>query len=182
MSTEQKLLDGVKGLNAGRREHLEIDLKTRLRVARENYTNYEVVNVPVFWKDLAWLLKLAQMEEDGEFEEFGGLTFAQYQIGAKSTAIYPGNGTITGLSYAALGLGEAGEVQGKVKKVIRDNEGILTDDKRFEISKELGDILWYVAAVADEIGVPLEEIAEANYKKLTSRKERGVLGGSGDNR
>jgi len=182
MNTEQELLDGVKGLNAGRREHLEIDLKNRLKVARENFTNPEIVNVPVFWKDLAWLLKLAQMEEDGHFEEFGGLTFEQYQIGAKSTAIYPGNGTIIGLSYAALGLGETGEVQGKVKKVIRDDDGVLSIEKRDQIAKELGDVLWYLAAVADEIGVPLETIANANYKKLTSRKERGVLKGSGDER
>ena len=83
--------------------------------------------------------------------------------------------------YPTLGLaGEAGEVAEKVKKIIRDNKNIV--DEREDIAKELGDVLWYVAAVARDIGFKLEAIAEMNIEKLESRKERGVIQGNGDNR
>lgn len=87
-----------------------------------------------------------------------------------------------GLLYAALGLGEVGELQGKIKKIIRDGSGILSTELREAIAAELGDVLWYVADVARELGYPLSTIAEGNLGKLTSRAERGTLGGSGDNR
>jgi NTP pyrophosphatase (non-canonical NTP hydrolase) len=112
------------------------------------------------------------------------LSFTDYQLQTAETAIYPGAGTgnISALVYVALGLGESGEVQGKVKKILRDNAGVITDEARTEIAKELGDILWYVARAADEIGYSLEVVAQGNLDKLNSRKERGVLTGSGDNR
>lgn len=110
------------------------------------------------------------------------LTFSEYQDQAGKTAIYPGKGTIIGLSYVALGLGEVGELQGKVKKIIRDDNGLITEDKRAAIAAELGDLLWYVAATASELGYDLTEIAQANLHKLASRMERGVIGGSGDER
>lgn len=104
-----------------------------------------------------------------------------YQEECKKTAVYPAQGM--NYSYPALGLvGEAGEVAEKVKKIIRDQEGVLTEENKIEIGKELGDVLWYIAIMADEMGLTLEEVAETNLKKLWSRKERGVLGGSGDNR
>lgn len=106
----------------------------------------------------------------------------QYQTQAESTAIYPGKGSVSGLAYVGLGLGECGEVQGKIKKVLRDNGGVLGDAARIEIMKELGDVLWYVAMVASEIAVDLESIARQNLAKLADRAERGVLTGSGDNR
>lgn len=105
-----------------------------------------------------------------------------YQKQAIQTAIYPGKGEVTGLAYTALGLGEAGEVQGKVKKILRDCEGKITDEHRKAIAKELGDVLWYVAACSSEIGYGLDEVAQMNLTKLASRKARGVLGGSGDDR
>lgn len=105
-----------------------------------------------------------------------------YQRFAAETAIYPGRGTVTGLLYTALGLGESGEIQGKVKKILRDANGVLTDEARKAIAAEVGDLLWYVSQVADEIGVKLNDIAIDNLAKLNSRKERGVLQGSGDNR
>ena len=106
-----------------------------------------------------------------------------YQDEATKTVIYPGRGEITGLTYAALGLGnEAGEVQGKVKKIIRDHQGVMTNDLARPIARELGDVLWYLAMVADEIGFSLREIAKMNLDNLASRQQRGVLGGSGDNR
>ena len=102
----------------------------------------------------------------------------EYQLLARETALYPKS---LGLYYTALGLtGEAGEVAEKVKKMIRDNKTI--EDCQIEIMNELGDVLWYVANVAHEFGLSLEEIAENNVLKLKSRSERGVIHGSGDNR
>lgn len=107
------------------------------------------------------------------------LTMDDYQALAIDTAVYPGKGSLSGLMYTGLGLGEAGEVQGKIKKLYRDGN----DTSKYQaIMEELGDLLWYVAATANELGYPLNIVAERNIEKLQSRKERGVLGGSGDNR
>lgn len=82
-----------------------------------------------------------------------------------------------------LGLvGEAGEVSEKFKKIIRDHEGRITDEDKREIAKELGDVLWYVSAVASYLGFSLQEVAEMNLEKLFSRRDRGTSRGSGDNR
>jgi NTP pyrophosphatase (non-canonical NTP hydrolase) len=86
------------------------------------------------------------------------------------------------ISYASLGMGESGEVQGKVKKVIRDSGGVISDEVRSNIAGELGDLLWYLAATADEFDLSLEGIAEDNLAKLADRKARGVIQGSGDER
>lgn len=113
------------------------------------------------------------------------LDFEEYQKQAAETAIYPeaGTGSFSAVSYAVLGLvNEAGEVSGKLKKVWRDSDGVLTSEHQEQIAKELGDVLWYAAALAEEIEYPLEAVALDNLNKLRSRKERGVIGGSGDNR
>src|SRR5690606_17230583 len=82
-----------------------------------------------------------------------------------------------------LGLvGEAGEVAEKFKKIVRDREGVITDNDKKDIAKELGDVLWYVSVVADYLGIALEEVAAGNLEKLTGRKLRNVQQGSGDNR
>jgi NTP pyrophosphatase (non-canonical NTP hydrolase) len=105
----------------------------------------------------------------------------QYQTAALQTAVYPNMGQ--NFAYPALGLaGEAGEVADKLKKVIRDNDGVLTDSVRQAVAKELGDVLWYVAVLGYELEFDLNEIAQGNLDKLASRQERGVLSGSGDNR
>lgn len=119
-----------------------------------------------------------------EREDMNHSHFDFYQTQTRSTAQYPNVGecSIIGLSYLGLGLGEAGEVQGKIKKVIRDDLGIVTYEKKEEILAELGDVLWYVARIADELHVPLSEVAESNLRKLKSRHDRGVITGSGDNR
>ena len=105
----------------------------------------------------------------------------EYQTGALRTAIYPNMGS--NFIYPALGLvGEAGEVAEKVKKIIRDGDGTLTDPDREKIAKELSDVCWYVAVLAYELDYNLEEILQMNLDKLRSRQERGVLSGSGDNR
>lgn len=110
------------------------------------------------------------------------MTFEEYQKKAKKTAIYPVVGGYKWV-YPALGLAnEAGEVSGKLKKVLRDNSGQLTDEAKLEIKKELGDVLWYVAQVSTELGLDLDEVASDNITKLADRKQRGVIKGKGDNR
>ncbi len=104
----------------------------------------------------------------------------EYQEAALMTAVYPEDKRII---YPALGMcGEAGEVADKVKKVIRDNNQDFTADKKLDIALEVGDVLWYCATMAHDLGFTLEQIAQLNIRKLVSRKERGMLGGSGDNR
>ena len=108
------------------------------------------------------------------------MTLNEYQQKALETAVYPQNYKIV---YPALGMnGEAGEVADKVKTVIRDGCGDFSDEKKREIAKEIGDVLWYCATLANDIGFDLETIGQMNYSKLHSRQVRGVLGGSGDNR
>lgn len=108
------------------------------------------------------------------------MSLANYQLEARTTAIYPNE---TKVIYPALGLaGEAGEICNKTKKILRDDAGNLTDEKRSQLIDELGDVLWYVANLATDLGVTLEEVARLNMAKLNSRKERGTIKGSGDNR
>lgn len=104
----------------------------------------------------------------------------EYQTEAMKNKVY---GYGDKIIYPTLGLGnEAGEVQGKVKKVLRDFGGVFDDENKAKIADELGDVLWYLTATAEDIGYSLEEIALMNIEKLTSRRERGVIQGSGDNR
>lgn len=111
------------------------------------------------------------------------MDFRQYQNVAGETAIYPGQGETAGLMYVALGLtGEAGEVANKVKKIARDANGVIDPVRAADIAEELGDVLWYVAMAATELGADLGEIAALNAAKLESRKLRGVIGGDGDQR
>lgn len=112
------------------------------------------------------------------------LSMNEYQAETASTAIYKWR-----VIYPALGLAnEAGEVGGKIKKLIRD-EGLkfdgtdnLTDKQRAAIGSELGDVLWYIAALARDLGISLNEVAHMNLEKLSDRKARGKIGGSGDDR
>ena len=102
-----------------------------------------------------------------------------YQAQARTTAIYPED---LGLIYTALGLtGESGEVAEKVKKMIRDGTE-LNIVKKGEIALELGDVLWYIANLAHEIGVSLETIAKTNIKKINNRAENDTIKGIGDQR
>ena len=102
------------------------------------------------------------------------MTFDEYQEFARLTAIYPEDVKVV---YPTLGLcGEVGEVAEKIKKHMRDGRSLVG------VGLELGDVLWYISALADDLGITLEEIAQANVDKLTGRMERGKLGGSGDNR
>lgn len=108
------------------------------------------------------------------------ITFKAYQEQAIKTAQYGAGDKII---YPSLGLAnEAGEVLGKVKKVLRDNEGKFTTDRCVAIGDEIGDVLWYLAALAEDLGLNLGTIAENNILKLQDRQKRGVIQGSGDNR
>jgi len=110
------------------------------------------------------------------------MDFKHYQEEARQFAIYKDK-----VTYPALGLAsEAGEVCGKIKKVLRDTDGISTlinkYDRVQEIKAELGDVLWYISNLASDLEIPLEYIAEDNLAKLHSRKNRDKIQGSGDNR
>ena len=110
------------------------------------------------------------------------MNFNDYQKQALTTVI-SSNDDFKDLLHWVLGInGEAGEVAEKVKKIIRDKGGKVSQADKHDLAKELGDVLWYVAVFAHDLGVSMDEIAEQNLAKLKSRKERGVLGGSGDDR
>lgn len=110
-------------------------------------------------------------------------TFQEYEAVVEQTAIYPGRHGDTIAYYPVLGLtGEAGEVAEKYKKILRDKDGYVSIEDGKEILKELGDVLWYITAIAGELNYDLQHVAEANAEKLLSRLERNVLSGSGDNR
>lgn len=108
-----------------------------------------------------------------------------YQEATDLTALYPGagEGSLPGILYATLGLaGEAGEIPNKVKKILRDDEGVLTPEKRQVILDEIGDVLWYAARLCSELSASLGEVAYSNIRKLEDRANRGVIKGSGDYR
>ncbi len=108
------------------------------------------------------------------------MELAEYQQLSRRTAEYPREAW---LAYPALGLaGEAGEVAEHAKKAIRDDGGEISEERRAAMAKELGDVLWYVAQLASELGLDLDDVARANLDKLLSRQRRGVLSGSGDER
>lgn len=109
------------------------------------------------------------------------MTFTEYQNDANKTALYPDRGS--NVIYPTLGLcGESGEVAEKVKKLIRDRDGKMDDAWKAELTKELGDVLWYISQVAFELGTDLETVAQKNIEKLHSRLKRDALHGDGDNR
>jgi len=122
------------------------------------------------------------------------MEFKDYQKLASQTAIYLDKFKMIyerlpepvmkylGLSYTANGLGEVGEIQGKVKKILRDQAGNITDANREDLKKELGDVMWYVAAMCTELGLSMDDVAQANIDKLFDRKLRNKITGSGDNR
>lgn len=110
------------------------------------------------------------------------MEFDEYQRATLKTAIYPDKGkrNPNAINYAVLGLiGEAGEIANAWKKAIRDSDPTTAIEK---IRWELGDVLWYIARAADEIGMKLSDVAQANLDKLADRGHRGKLTGSGDKR
>ena len=117
------------------------------------------------------------------------MEFNKYQTLTAKTAVYSGHqeerdlNKISGLIYTTLGLaGEAGEIANKVKKVIRDDNCILSEATKQKIADEVGDVAWYMSQLTTELNKALDDIAAANIAKLMSRLERGTIQGSGDNR
>ena len=106
------------------------------------------------------------------------MNFNEYQKLARSTAVYPEEYKVV---YPALGLcGEAGEVADKIKKTVRGDTPL--DEVTGSIAMELGDVLWYVAVLADDLGVELEDVAKWNVDKLQRRMKSNKIKGDGDNR
>jgi len=107
------------------------------------------------------------------------MTLNEYQEAAAKTAFYEKDD----VPYCALGItGEAGEIADHVKKMLRDDEGRMTNERREILKKEPGDVLWYVARMAGKLGYTLDAVALANIEKIKDRLNRGVQHGSGDNR
>ena len=103
----------------------------------------------------------------------------KYQEEAAKTAFYEYDDII----YCALGItGEGGEIADHIKKMIRDDEGMLTAERNLALKKEFGDVLWYIARMAGKLGYTLDDIAETNLEKIKDRIKRNVQHGSGDNR
>lgn len=122
------------------------------------------------------------LPNDVEKEDSGppALTLDDYQEGALDTRGYPGTLAIT---YPALGLaGEVGEVCELLKKAMRDDGGLIRSDRHERLLYELGDVLWYLAVLASDLGLSLGEVAQANLDKLADRKRRNVIRGDGSNR
>ncbi len=109
------------------------------------------------------------------------MTFDEYQEISKQTAVYdPG---VNALYYLGLGVaGESGEVAEKLKKVIRNHGGEITEEMRVDIKKEIGDVLWYLSQLAVELNLSFTDVAKTNIEKLQDRKSRGVIKSAGDNR
>ena len=124
--------------------------------------------------------KLKQEAEQFLKEKYNMSDFNSYQRNAAVTAVYPDQHKIL---YPALGLaGEAGEVANKVKKLVRDGPDNRPEDWRDQIASEIGDVLWYCAALATDLNLSLGMIAGQNESKLSARKKAGTIGGSGDKR
>lgn len=124
----------------------------------------------------------AELQASRTIQDSAELTLNDYQEAAHGTSK---NTRIDGNCwlYPAVGMAnEAGELLGKMKKVFRDNDGVLGNTRRTEIAAELGDILWYVAELATQLEIDLADIAAYNLTKLADRADRGVIGGSGDER
>lgn len=110
------------------------------------------------------------------------MKFDEYQQQALTTAKF-NDDEFKDMMHWVLGVvGESGEIAEKFKKIIRDKNGIVSEEDRAELGKEIGDVLWYLAVLAQQLGLSFGDIAGANLAKLKSRKQRGVIGGSGDNR
>ncbi len=108
------------------------------------------------------------------------MDMTEYQHFTRTTAAYPESALVT---YPALGLaGETGEVCEHIKKSVRDDGGIVSDERKEKLKKELGDVMWYIARLADDLGFDLSDIATINVSKLNSRQSRNVIHGSGDDR
>jgi len=112
--------------------------------------------------------------------EYDGMGVNEYQRLAEVTVVYPNRLKVI---YPTIGLcGETGEVAEKVKKWLRDDGGVseMSAERKELLKKELGDVMWYLAVLAKDLGLSLDEIARHNIEKLNDRKNRGMVHGEGD--
>lgn len=110
------------------------------------------------------------------------MNFTEYQDDVQELAITKLTG-IHEVMYSTLGiLGEAGEISEKIKKIVRDKHGIISEEDKQLLGKETGDVLFYIAKFLSDIGLDFETIAMENIQKCRDRETRGVVSGSGDNR
>jgi NTP pyrophosphatase (non-canonical NTP hydrolase) len=155
-----------------------------IKYRKEEVINGEMQTHTVSYEEVVQLVGEEGVDqyilEEG-YVRYSDETFNQYQKATAQTAKYPPSHA---LEYLSLGIAsEAGEVAGKMKKWIRDGDSKMTREEWMQaMSSEIGDVLWYSARLADELGLSLSQIAEDNMEKLLDRKARGVIGGSGDNR
>jgi NTP pyrophosphatase (non-canonical NTP hydrolase) len=111
------------------------------------------------------------------------MTFDEYQKQAITTALEADPTALMSRTIYAMGIaGEAGEVIEKWKKIVAYREGVVSDEDKAELNKELGDVMWYIAVMANSLGLSFDDIANNNLKKLQDRKKRDVIKGAGDNR
>ena len=109
------------------------------------------------------------------------MDFDNYQIEARKTAVYPNKDK--NFIYPTLGLvGESGEVAEKIKKILRDKNGTFDNESKLALKKELGDVLWYLSNLCDELNFSLSDVARINLEKLNLRLTTNKISGSGDNR
>lgn len=109
------------------------------------------------------------------------MTFDEYQEVSKKTAVYDQGQQV--LYYLGLGVtGEAGEIAEKLKKLMRNHKGQMSEEMRQDLKKEMGDVLWYLSQLSFELGFKFSDVAKANVEKLQDRQARGVLKSEGDNR
>ncbi len=110
------------------------------------------------------------------------MTLDEYQKEALVTAVFHDD-EFKDLAHWVFGIsGEAGEISEKIKKIIRDKNGVVSKEDKTELIKEMGDVLWYLAVLAKHLGYDFEEVGQSNIKKLRDRQARGKIHGSGDNR
>lgn len=158
-----------------RKSEFAIRLSAVLHIRFEEILYVQIVQRAVEMTKLRYNTRTSKMDDE--------MTFGDYQRLAAQTALYPGRDDQAVAPYPALGLaGEAGEVSEQVKKILRDDDGRVTDARRETLEKELGDVLWYVAALCDELDLNMAAVARRNIEKLTDRRERGVITGDGDDR
>lgn len=128
-------------------------------------------------------VKWATPYEQWDNRKKRGLCFSTYQYEARKTAIYSKGDKQWDIAYCLLGLGEeSGEVLGKYKKCIRDNDFILDETVKNSMIKECGDVLWYLSQLCNELGTTLDHVAQVNLDKLKKRVQNNTLHGSGDER
>lgn len=111
------------------------------------------------------------------------MDFDEYEKLAARTGVFEGKLAENPLMYLGLGVtSEAGEVADKIKKIMRNDQGVISEEKRQALKSELGDVLWYLSQIAKHLSIPFSEVAQANIDKLADRAKRNVISSTGDNR